>query len=376
MDTQLLTPSTTPGGRPPLAIKHRPGPLRIAILAPPWFRVPPDGYGGIERVVAYLANGLAERGHHVTLFAPTGSHTGARLSPTALPAVPELIGDVSVEARHVLDAVRSAHQFDIVHDHTRLGLVAFAARSLPVVHTMHGTIGDAERRLYESLDLNSHLVAISHHQRSRLAAHAPVTVIHNAIEVDACAFGPEAGDYLLFVGRISPQKGIVEALEIAKRAAMPLLIVAKINEPAERDYFEEVVRPRMDGLDVDLLIQPPEDVKQQAYAGAAATLFPVQWDEPFGLVMIESMAAGTPVIAFPRGSVPEVVAHGKSGFVVASVDEAVEAVGLVPGIDRVACRAWVAERFGVERAVIAHERLFESLLTRSADLDQARVSAS
>lgn len=334
--------------------------LRIGLLAPPWFAVPPTGYGGIERVVSYLAEGLVAAGHDVTLFASGGSTSAARVVSAFDTPPSSGLGDLALDVIHTTSAYRMVRSFDVMHDHTLAGLAAAVLSPTPVVHTMHGPIGPAFARLYSEISPSVGLVAISDHQRSTLPAGTSATVIHNGIDLGHVPFSDAPGEHLLFVGRMNPEKGILDAIEIARRARQPLVIVAKVNERPERDYFETMVRPALRGIDAELLFQPAEEVKLRAYQEARATLFPVRWPEPFGLVMIESMATGTPVIAFRDGSVPEVIVDGKTGFISDDVEQAVEAVSRLDEIDRGACRAHVAANFGTDVAVRRHEVLFRA----------------
>ncbi|MGI8927585.1 MAG: glycosyltransferase family 4 protein [Tepidiformaceae bacterium] len=333
-------------------------PLRIGIIAPPWFAVPPTGYGGIEWVVSYLADGLTALGHDVTLFASGGSHTTARLVSTYAEPPSALLGDPIIEARHLVEAYRYCRGFDVIHDHTGIGLIAGAAIATPVVHTVHGEVLPRVADFYQSAAAEVHFISISEHQRSTLPPGLDVTVIHNGIDTALFPYGEGEGGYLLFVGRMSAQKGIVDAVEIARRTDMPLLVLAKVNEAPEWEYFQEVVRPRLAGVEVDFREQISHAEKAEAYRHAAATLFPIHWPEPFGLVMVESMSAGTPVIAFRDGAVPEVIADGVTGFIRTDVEGAVEAVGRLAEIDRKACRSHVQGRFSAEANVRAHEALY------------------
>jgi glycosyltransferase involved in cell wall biosynthesis len=343
--------------------------LRIAIVAPPWFSVPPPGYGGIERVVSYLADGLADRGHRVTLFAAGGSRTSAELSVTLSEPPSRSLGDPIVEARHAAMAYARWQEFDVIHDHTMLGLIAGATLPIPVVHTIHGPITPDVAAFHEATAGRVHLVCISNNQRSMLPPGLEATVINNALTPAAYPFSDRHGEYLLFVGRMNAGKGILEAIEIARRARRPLLILAKINELEEQRFFDERVRPALCGVDAEVLCQPPEEVKLQAFRDALATLFPISWPEPFGLVMIESMATGTPVIAFRQGSVPEVIEHERTGFICESVDEAVIAVDRVATLDRKDCRLHVEQRFNAALAVVRHEQLFLQLVQQSLLVD-------
>ncbi|MCC6388197.1 MAG: glycosyltransferase family 4 protein [Dehalococcoidia bacterium] len=337
--------------------------LRIGLVAPPWFAVPPRGYGGIEWVVSSLADGLAERGHDVTLFASGGSQTSARLVSTYAEPPSAALGDPFVEAPALFDAYANPGQFDLVHDHTILGLIAAATLSIPAVHTVHGLVTPKLARLYEHVAGRIHIVAISRDQASSLPAACEPTVIHNGVSLDRFPLGEgERGNWLLFVGRMSPDKGILEAIEIARRADMPLRVIAKVNEPEERAYFQDHVAPALDTIRHELLLAATHDEKVAAYQSARATLFPIRWREPFGLVMAESMACGTPVIAFRDGAAPEVIADGVTGFVRDTVEEAVEALRHVDEIDPNRCRARVAERFSAEANVARHEALYRRLL--------------
>jgi len=345
--------------------------MRIAIVAPPWFTVPPTGYGGIEWVVSYLADGLARRGHDVTLFAAGGSRTEARLVTTFPEPPSKQLGNAAVEASHVLAAYDRWREFDIIHDHTFLGPIVGAAVPVPVVHTLHGPVTPENRGLIADLGRRLHLVAISHHQRSTLPEGVHATVIHNGIDPAAFPFSDRPGEYLLFCGRINPEKGPVQAIEIARRAGLPLLMVVKINEPIEHEYWEAEVRPRLRGLDVEVKQQPPTGEKLRAYRDALATLFPIQWPEPFGLVMIESMATGTPVIAFRNGSVPEVVQDGVTGIICEDIDAAAEAAWRAKELDRRECRRRVERHFSAALNVLRHEQLYRAILAEGGRREAA-----
>ncbi|MCC7363732.1 MAG: glycosyltransferase family 4 protein [Dehalococcoidia bacterium] len=338
--------------------------MRIAIVAPPWFAVPPKGYGGIEQVVSYLADGLVDRGHVVTLFASGGSCTRAELAVHFDDPPSASLGDPLMEARHLLLAYSRWDEFDVIHDHTRLGVVAGCSARVPVVHTMHGQVTPEYALYYRAaVEAGIHLVGISERQRSYLPPGVHADVIGNALDLKQHPFRDTPGDYLLFVGRMNPEKGIVQAIEIARRAGMPLRISSKVNEPQEREYFEAMVRPLLeDSPGAEFLGEVSREPLKELFAGAYATLCPVNWEEPFGLVMIESMATGTPVIGFRRGSVPEVVDNGVTGFVVDDVDGALAAVPRIRELDRTAGRQRVRELFSAPVAVAKHEALYERLI--------------
>lgn len=348
--------------------------MRILEIAPPWFSVPPSGYGGIEWIVARLADGLVEAGHDVTLLASGGSVTLARLESIYNTPPFERIGDPWYETRHVSAGYLRRHDFDLVHDHT--GTVGPALGALlggpPVVNTLHGPWTDEVGALHALLAPRLHLVAISHDQARRAPADVPVAaVVPNGIPLDAFPLRRErrgAAGYLAYVGRANQEKGPEVAVAVGRQLNRPLKMLVKINEPAEQAYWREVVEPRLCGTDAELVGDLSMAEKGRLLAGADATLFPAQWPEPFGLVMAESMACGTPVVAFGDGAVPEVVLHEETGFVVppGDVDGMCAAVARVEQIDPVACRARVEQHFSEARMVAGYVELFSRLTGQPA----------
>ncbi len=340
--------------------------MRIAQIAPPWLTVPPARYGGTERVVSLLAEGLLARGHEVTLFASGGSSTGARLvSPLEVPPRPDELGNVWDETTHVLDAYRRAEEFDVVHDHTEMGpAVGALLGRVPVVHTLHQSWTPQTVRLFRRLADSVHLVAISHAQAVAGPDVPMAGVIHHGLDLSDFPLVPDKEDRLVWVGRASPDKGPVEAIEVAARAGLPLTMLIKVGEPDEQHYWEHVLSRRLTDT-VDVVHNADHAVKVDALGRARGLLFPIDWDEPFGLVMIESLACGTPVVATRRGSVPEVVDDGRTGFLVDPDDRV---GGSVAAVDRLAtlspadCRAAVEQRFSASRMVAAYDRLFERLV--------------
>lgn len=342
--------------------------MRIGLLAPPWAPVPPRLYGGIELVVDRLARGFQEAGHDVILFT-TGDST------CDVPRLWDLetseggrIGAGVPELRHVLagyEALRST--CDIVHDHSVLG--PFVARDiapgLPVITTIHGELDAYLTPIYERLAATVPLIAISFAQRQP-APHLPIKrVIHHGIDADDFPFGDGLGDhegeYLLFLGRMDESKGAHRAAAAARKAGMRLLMAAKMRDPSEHAYFKEMVEPLL-GHGVEYLGEVPHERKLELLAGARALLFPIRWNEPFGLVMIEAMACGTPVLAFPEGAAPEVVRDGVTGFLCRDEADMAEAVGRTQELQRGACRAAVEGYFSTERMVADHIAAFETLL--------------
>jgi len=339
--------------------------VRIAEIAPPWFTVPPTGYGGIELIVSLLTENLVGRGHDVTLFASAGSTTTAALvSPLDAPD-PALLGNVWYEVSHALAAYLDVDGgFDVIHDHS--GIVGPALGALldgrpPVVHTLHGPWTEPSRRYYSLLQDRVSLVAISEAQRSDYPELRYAATVHNGIDLDAYPYREDKEDYLVYIGRATPDKGPVQAIEVAREAKMPLKMLVKRNEPFEIAYWDEAVAPKLHD-EVDVFERVSHAAKADLLARARAMIFPIQWPEPFGLVMIEAMACGTPVLACPRGAATEIVRDGVTGFLRASVDELVEAVRRVGECSSRACRERVAQRFSTEAMVTGYERIFEKVL--------------
>jgi glycosyltransferase involved in cell wall biosynthesis len=346
--------------------------MRIAQVAPLWEAVPPSAYGGTERVVGYLTEELVRRGHQVTLFASGDSHTSAKLVPVVDRALRRAgVSPGAADAHHVRQLARvfaSAARFDVIHCHTDYSAFPFARLvRTATVHTIHGRL-DLPYLLPVYRDFRGvPLVSISHAQRVPLAPVQPtwVATVHHGIPLRDVTPSTAPGQYLAFVGRISPEKCPDVAIDVALRANVPLRITAKVD-PVDREYFERTIAPR---LDHPLLSFTGEASGEETFAllrGAMALLFPIDWPEPFGLVMVEAMACGTPVIGRRRGSVPEVVVHGRTGFVVETVEELVAAVQRVDTLDRAQCRLHVESGFSVERMADDYETVYRRLLTRAA----------
>jgi glycosyltransferase involved in cell wall biosynthesis len=338
--------------------------IRIAVIAPPWYSVPPSGYGGIEWVVALLADGLTDRGHEVTLFAPPGSETDARLVPPLDEMPPEeLIGDPWYEAAHAVSAYDRGDEFDLLHDHTGpVGASIGAMSDSSTVHTLHGPFTDQTKMLYRRIARRHWFVAISESQRSMGPKNLRwAGVVYNGIPTDRYPFREDKEDFLLFLGRADEEKAPHLAIQAARRAGRRLVMCATTKNERERSYWTANVEPIL-GDDIEVHGECPQDQKGALLARAAALVFPIQWAEPFGLVMTEAMACGTPVVAWRNGSVPEVVADGETGFVVESVEEMAAAVDRVGDLDPHAMRAWVKERFSAEAMVAGYERVYQRAL--------------
>ena len=342
--------------------------MRIALLSPVWFPVPPDRYGGIEAVVSLLTEGLVERGADVTLFASGDSVTSAPLVHAFDEAPSERIGETFWELKHALECLTRLTDFDLVHDHTGLlGLTLFGLAPGPVLHTVHGPLEPVPAGMYQAAcDVGGDigLVSLTRAQRRPLPALPWLANIENAIDADRYPFDPRPGDGLLFLGRMSPEKGAHRAIEVARRTGRPLRIAAKCREPGELEYFDQAIRPHL-GEQIEYVGEVGHAEKCELLAEAHALVVPIDWEEPFGLVMIEAMACGTPVVALRRGSVPEVVDHGRTGLVVDDLDEMVAAVDQVGWLDPLVLRAEVEGRFSPERFVDEHLAAYEKLLDRS-----------
>ena len=351
-----LSPSADPAGTAGQ-------PLTIAMVAPPWFEVPPAAYGGIEELVADLVDGLVERGHRVTLIGAGRNRTRAQRFVPVYPdppssrlgePVPEVV-QAAAAARAILD-----DDPDVVHDHTLAGPLLARGRTVPTVVTAHRSVDGDVRRYLRDLGATIDLVAISDAQQ-RLAPELNwVGTVHNAVDVATFPFRVDHDGYVLFMGRFSPEKGPHLAIEAARAAGWPLLLAGKCTEPAEQAYFAEAIAPRL-GPDVRYVGEADAARKRQLYAGAAGLVFPITWEEPFGMVMIEAMACGTPVVALRRGSVAEVVVHGRTGLVVDAPEELPAALAGVRAIDPLECRDHVAERFHADVMVEGYERLYRAL---------------
>jgi glycosyltransferase involved in cell wall biosynthesis len=328
-------------------------PLRIAQVAPLYERVPPPLYGGTERVVSYLTEELVRQGHDVTLFASGDSETSARLvaaCPRALWRDADVRETLPHHVRLMELVFRDASRFDVIHFHNDyLHFPLLRRQRRPSVTTLHGLVHPHDLgALFEEFR-EVPLVSISDNQRSPIPGANWRGTVHHGLPRDAFSFRGEPGTYLVYLGRMSPEKRVDRAFEIARRSGMRLKVAAKIY-PEERAYFDEVLAPLIRETPlVEFVGEIDQRGRQELLAGAAGLLFPIEWPEPFGLVMIEAMACGTPVIGWRRGSVPEVVDEGVTGFVVDAIDEAVSAVDRLGRLSRVTCRSVFERRFDAAR---------------------------
>ena len=340
--------------------------MRILLVAPLWERVPPPAYGGTEAIVGLLADGLVRRGHDVVLRASGDSITLAELRsvyPRSLRTAEGIENTIPYELVHGAEALRDAQDFDIVHNHTGEILMAFAGLvDTPMLTTTHGNLTPDSRFVWERY--NGFYNAISWSQTKRFVGFPSAQfagVVHNAIDVQTYPFRSNKEDYLLCLARVSPEKGTHLAIEVARRLSMPLIIAGKVDR-VDREYFETAIEPQIDGTHVRFFGEANAEDKRELYARARCLLVPISWEEPFGLVMPEAMACGTPVIAFARGAAPEIVVDGETGFLVDDVDGMVEAVRHVRSIDPRRCRSHVERRFDVPVMVDGYLEVYERIL--------------
>jgi glycosyltransferase involved in cell wall biosynthesis len=338
--------------------------MRIAQVAPLDESVPPRQYGGTERVVSYLTEELVAQGHEVTLFASGDSRTRARLvslCPQALrldPSRPEPLPDAVLTLERVL---QESHRFDVIHFHLDCLHFPLSRRlGLPQLTTLHGRLDSpaTARLLAEFCDLP--LVSISDDQRRPLPGCRWLGTVHHGLPEQLYPFSPRPDGYLAFLGRVSPEKGLDRAIRIADAWGLPLRIAAKVD-PADRPYFEEVIAPLLKGSRAEFIGEIGEGQKARFLGEALALLFPIDWPEPFGLVMIEAMACGTPVLAFRRGAVPEVLQDGVTGVLVEDLQEAIHAKPRLLALERAVCRREFERRFTARRMAADYLRLYRWL---------------
>jgi glycosyltransferase involved in cell wall biosynthesis len=343
--------------------------MHIGLLAPPWIPVPPPAYGGIERVVALQGAGLAAAGHQVTLVAAPGSAVPGVTVVSPLEKLPAQIGMATDEWTHVLGGLDALADADMVIDHSGpLGALLSAQGTVPSLHVVHGSLEGELLGLYNGLAARAPALRLAAISRSQLQAapHLPFAgVCHNAVDVESVPFRATPGGYLAFLGRMAPEKGAAEAIELARLAGIPLRIAAKCREPAEQAYFDRAVAPHL-GPDVEYVGELDREATFDFLAGAKALLFPISWREPFGMVLIEALACGTPVLATRRGAVPEIVRDGVTGFVRDSAAELVPLIARIGELDRAACRAHVAAHFSTEAMRRAYAPLLVAVPSATA----------
>lgn len=333
-------------------------------MAPPWAAVPPVGYGGTEAVIDQLARGVQSLGHEVVLFTVAESTCPVPSRHILDHAEGMRIGACVPELRHTLAAYDAMTDVDIIHDHTMAGPILASVpgfTDIPVVTTNHGPFNDELNDLYRRISGRVALVAISRDQASRAIGVQVARVIHHGVDPEDFPVGDGSGDHLLFLGRMVPEKGAHRAIRIARATGRRLVIAAKMREESERRYFEARIEPLL-GDDVEFIGEVDGQAKLDLLGSAQALLNPIRWPEPFGMVMIEALACGTPVVSFPEGAAPEIITSGDNGFLGATEDALVRAVERLHQIDRRACRASVEQRFSADLMAQHHVDLYESLL--------------
>lgn len=338
--------------------------MKIAQVAPLWERVPPPSYGGIELVVSHLTDELVRRGHEVTLFASGDSQTLAHLQavyPRALRLDKNVQEYAAYEMLELSQVYQQAEEFDIIHSHVGISALPLANLvSTPTVHTLHGNFTQDNQKVF-SHHQKQQYVSISNAQRQINLNY--VDTVYNGINPEDYPFKaqPQQPQYLAFLGRFSPEKGPHHAIAIAKQIGWRLKMAGKVDI-GDAKFFEKEVAPHIDGQQIEYLGEVSHAKKAELLGNAAVTLFPITWQEPFGLVMIESMATGTPVIALNFGSVPEVVAQGKTGFICQNFKEMAAMIPHALELNRQTCREYIVDKFSVSQMVDGYEAVYEQII--------------
>ena len=339
--------------------------MRIAQVAPLVESVPPTGYGGTERIVSYLTEELVRQGHEVTLYASGDSQTSANLVacvPRALRLDEEVIDPLAHGIVELERVFADAHEYDVIHWHVDYLHFPVSRRlTVPSLTTLHGRLDIPDLQPVYAEFAEMPVVSISNDQRAPLKDANWIGTVHHGLPPDELTPSGEVGDYLAFLGRMSPEKRADRAIEVARRTEMPIKLAAKVDA-VDEEYFAAEIEPLLGSSHAEFVGEIGGDEKTELLSHARALLFPIDWAEPFGLVMIEAMACGTPVIAYRSGSVPEVIEDGVTGFIVDDIDGAVEAVGRLGELDRATVRASFEERFTAERMARDYLRLYEGLI--------------
>jgi glycosyltransferase involved in cell wall biosynthesis len=340
--------------------------MKIAQIAPLWERVPPPAYGGIELVVGLLTDELVRRGHEVTLFASGDSLTLAKLisvHPRALRLDPTIRDSSIYEFLQLASVYEKAADFDIIHSH--MGVATLTSANLvttPTVHTLHGIFTPDNEKIFQHCRKQPY-IAISNSQREPRLELNYVDTVYNGIDVSSYEFYPQPIEpsYLAFLGRMSPEKGPHLAIEIAQKTGRNLKLAGKVDL-IDLEYFDQKIKPYIDGKQIEYLGEANHLQKNALMGGAYATLFPITWREPFGLVMVESMASGTPVIAMRMGSAEEVIANGKTGFLCDNIEECINSIDKIDSLNRYVCRQYVEENFSIRQMTDGYEAVYQKVL--------------
>jgi glycosyltransferase involved in cell wall biosynthesis len=354
--------------------------MHIAMVAPPYFSVPPAAYGGIETVVADLVDSLVARGHKVTLIGAGNHATRAqRFHPTYDVGPAAQLGEVMPEMVHAakVATILDALDVDVIHDHTMAGPLMARGRLTPTVVTAHGPVSGDSGEYYRALGDTVQLVAISDAQRSSAPDLCWAATVHNAISSETFPFRAEKDDYAIFLGRFHPEKAPHLAIDAARAAGMPIVLAGKCSEPIERAYFSREIEPRI-GSDVTIYGVADAAAKRRLLSRAACMLFPICWEEPFGMVVIEAMVCGTPVVALRRGAVPELIVHGQTGIIVDDPEDLPAGIVLALQLEPAVCRKHVEAGFTVEVMAEGYEAVYRQALTMAPEpwlavQDQAQI---
>ncbi|HEX5189323.1 MAG TPA: glycosyltransferase family 4 protein [Streptosporangiaceae bacterium] len=354
--------------------------MHIAMVAPPYFSVPPSAYGGIEVVVADLVDALVARGHKVTLIGAGNHGTRAQRFLTTFEEGPaSQLGEVQPEIVHAAKVASLLERLDVdvIHDHTQAGPLMGRGRLTPTVVTAHGPVHGDAGEFYQALGDTIQLVAISDAQRASAPDLAWSATVHNAVRAETFPFRAGKDDYAMFLGRFHPHKAPHLAIDAARGAGLPIVLAGKCSEPIERAYFSREIEPRI-GRDVTIFGIADAAAKRKLLANAACLIFPICWEEPFGMVVIEAMVCGTPVVALNRGAVPELIVHGQTGIVVDDPDAMPEAIAQARMIDPAMCRKHVETNFTVEVMAEGYEEVYRRALSMAPEpwltgVDQAPI---
>ena len=338
--------------------------LRIAQVGPLDESVPPKKYGGTERIVHHLTEGLVDKGHQVTLFASGDSKTRAKLiagTPLSLSKMGEKINGQVAHLFSFTKVVEMQKKFDIIHNHTGWRFLPFVKfLNTPVINTYHSYFFERTRFFFKYFKKEP-FVFLSNNQRSSVPFLKSAGIVYNCVDTKNFDFSNNPKNYFLFLGRVSPLKGVFEAIQVAKKTGIKLIIAGK-NE--DLNYFNKKVKPFLGLKNISYIGEIGGKEKIRIIKNAKALLFPIQWEEPFGLVMIEAMACGTPVIAFRKGAVPEVIKDKETGFIVNNIDEMAKKINKIDIIERKKCREWVIENFNVEKMVNGYEKIYYKILNK------------
>jgi glycosyltransferase involved in cell wall biosynthesis len=343
--------------------------MHIAMVAPPYYSVPPSAYGGIEVVVADLVDALVTRGHKVTLIgAGTHATRAQRFVATFDEGPANQLGELEPEIVHTakVAALLEELDVDIIHDHTQAGPLMARGRLTPTVVTAHGPVHDESGDFYRALGDTVQLVAISDVQRASSPDLAWSATVHNAIRAETFPFRADKDEYAIFLGRFHPHKAPHLAIDAARAVGMPIVLAGKCSEPIERDYFSREIEPRI-GRDVTIFGVADGSAKRRLLAHAACMIFPICWEEPFGMVVIEAMACGTPVVALRRGAVPELIKHGQTGIIVDDPDEIPDGIAQARRLKPATCRKHVEANFTVEVMAEGYEEVYQRSLSMAPE---------